>query len=268
VTRLAAAACALALVALAGCTRAPVRPAPESQPAGAGEPRDEPRAKNGNPPFYEVGGRRYVVLPTAVGYVERGIASWYGPDFHGGRTATGETYDMDAMTGAHPTLPLPAWVRVTNLDNGRSVVVRLNDRGPFAKGRIIDLSRAAAEQLDMIRTGTAPVEVRSLAQAGGASAAAASGPAAAAPDPGSPVPAAAPAYYAQAGAFASRANAEALAERLRAAGIAGVSIGEAIVDGRSLFRVRAGPVASFPEFDALVARMREAGAAGARLALY
>ena len=81
----------------------------------------------------------------AVGYVEEGMASWYGPDFHGGRTSTGETYDMEAMSGAHPTLPLPTWVRVTNLENGRSVVVRLNDRGPFAKGRIIDLSRAAAE---------------------------------------------------------------------------------------------------------------------------
>ena len=126
-------------------------------------PHDEPRSKYGNPPFYEVSGRRYAVLQSAVGFVEQGVASWYGPDFHGGRTATGETYDMNAMTGAHPTLPLPTWVRVTNLENGRSVVVRLNDRGPFAKDRIIDLSRAAAEQLDMIRQGTARVEVRSLA---------------------------------------------------------------------------------------------------------
>ena len=144
-------------------------------PAGEGVPRDEPRAKYGNPPFYEVDGRRYVVLPSAAGYVEQGVASWYGPDFHGGRTATGETYDMHAMTGAHPTLPLPTWVRVTNLENGRSVVVRLNDRGPFARGRIIDLSRAAAEALDMVRAGTARVEVQSLAtgaRPGGASPAA------------------------------------------------------------------------------------------------
>jgi len=163
------AASAMVLLALAGCAREPLRPAPPAAPVpapasgGAVEPRDEPRARSGNPPFYEVGGRRYVVLPTAAGYVEQGIASWYGADVHGGRTATGETYDMNAMTGAHPTLPLPAWVRVTNLENGRSVVVRLNDRGPFARGRIIDLSRAAAEQLDMIRTGTARVEVQSLA---------------------------------------------------------------------------------------------------------
>jgi rare lipoprotein A len=222
-------------------------------PAGAGVPRDEPRAKYGNPPFYEVNGRRYVVLESAAGYVERGIAPWYGPDFHGGRTATGETYDMQAMTGAHPTLPLPTWVRVTNLENGRSVVVRLNDRGPFAKGRIIDLSRAAAEQLDMVRAGTAEVEVVSLAGA--------------APVAGAPPAAAPAAYYAQAGAFGSRENAEALAARLRAAGIAGVTVTEHTGGGGTLFRVRAGPAATLPEFDVLIARLRAAGAGDARLAL-
>lgn len=252
------AATAVTLLALAGCGSEPVRPAPPAAsvtpPPGEGVPRDEPRAKYGNPPFYEVMGRRYVVLPTAVGYVEQGVASWYGPDFHGGRTSTGETYDMNAMTGAHPTLPLPTWVRVTNLENGRSVVVRLNDRGPFAKDRIIDLSRAAAEQLDMVRKGTARVEVRSFATGGTVAAA----PAAAAPGP---------AYYAQAGAFSSRANADALAARLSAAGIAGVTVSESAVDGRSVFRVRAGPAASFAEYDALAERMRLAGADSVRLAL-
>ncbi len=240
------------LLAAAGCAREPLRPAPPATPSPgtASVPRDEPRARYGNPPFYEVGGHRYVVLPTAAGYVEQGIASWYGPDFHGGRTATGETYDMNAMTGAHPTLPLPAWVRVTNLENGRSVVVRLNDRGPFAKGRIVDLSRAAAEQLDMIRKGTARVEVRSLA----------------AGDP-TPLPSAMPAYYAQAGAFGSRDNADALAASLRAAGIAGVTVMETTIEGRPMFRVRAGPAASFAEFDALAERMRLAGADTVRLAL-
>jgi rare lipoprotein A len=153
---------------------------------------------------------------------------------------------MDAMTGAHPTLPLPTWVRVTNLENGRSAIVRLNDRGPFARGRIIDLSRAAAEQLDMIRAGTARVEVVSLA--------------------GTAQPAAG-AYYAQAGAFGSRDNAESLAARLRDAGIAGVTVMESAADGRALFRVRAGPVATLPEFDALLERLRAAGARDARLAL-
>ena len=248
--RISTAACALALLAVAGCAREPLRPPPAPVPGGTAVPRDEPRSKYGNPPFYEVEGRRYVVLPTAAGYVEQGIASWYGPDFHGGRTATGETYDMNVLTGAHPTLPLPAWVQVTNLENGRSVVVRLNDRGPFAKGRIIDLSRAAAEQLDMIRTGTARVEVRSLA-AGDAA------PAAATPA----------IYYAQVGAFGNRDNADALASRLRAAGIENVSVSEVTVDGRPTFRVRAGPAASLAEFDVLVERLRIAGVNDARLAL-
>lgn len=257
-----AAAAALVLLAIAGCAREPLRPAPPPTPVPVpmpvpsptpGDPgvaREEPRSAYGNPPFYEVGGRRYVVLPSAAGYVEQGVASWYGPDFHGGRTATGETYDMNGMTGAHPTLPLPTWVRVTNLENGRSVVVRLNDRGPFARDRIIDLSRAAAEALDMVRAGTARVEVRSLAQAGAA-------PTATAPA----------AYYAQAGAFGRRENAEALAERLRATGIEGVAVTEVSEQGRTLFRVRAGPAASLAEFDRLVERLRAAGADAVRLAL-
>jgi rare lipoprotein A len=253
VSRVRVTAAALALLALAGCAREPLRPAPPAAPvtppSGEGVPRDEPRARYGNPPFYEVGGKRYVVLQSAVGYVEQGVASWYGPDFHGGRTATGETYDMHAMTGAHPTLPLPTWVRVTNLENGRSVVVRLNDRGPFARGRIIDLSRAAAEALDMVRAGTARVEVRSLAAGDAATAAA---------------PAA---YYAQAGAFGSRENAEALAGRLRDAGIEGVTVTESPASGGSMFRVRAGPAASLPDFDRLVERMLAAGAEAVRLAL-
>ena len=252
--RLRTAGCAVALLALAGCAREPLRPAPPTAgvtpPAGAEVPRDEPRSKYGNPPFYEVNGRRYVVLASAAGYVEQGVASWYGPDFHGGRTATGETYDMHAMTGAHPTLPLPTWVRVTNLENGKSVVVRLNDRGPFARGRIIDLSRSAAEALDMVRAGTARVEVQSLASGDSA-------PAAAAPA----------AYYAQAGAFGSRENAEALAGRLRAAGIEGVTVAEADANGSPIFRVRAGPASSLPDFDRLVDRMRAAGADAVRLAL-
>lgn len=227
----------LLLLAVTGCATTP-----------RDTPRDEPRARNGNPPFYEVSGRRYVVLESSAGYVEQGVASWYGPDFHGKRTATGETYDMHGMTGAHPTLPLPAWVRVTNLQNGRSVEVRLNDRGPFSKNRIIDLSRAAAERLDMIRTGTAMVEVRSLSSASAA-----------------PAPASADRFFAQAGAFAEEDNAIRLAARLREAGVAGVSVSEVRADGRRLFRVRTGPVASVAEFDALIERLRAAGAESPRL---
>jgi rare lipoprotein A len=102
------------------------------------------------------------VLSSADGYVERGVASWYGTQFHGLRTATGEPYDMFAMTAAHKTLPLPCYARITNLSNGRSVVVRINDRGPFVANRIIDLSYTAASRLDMIRNGTAFVQVETL----------------------------------------------------------------------------------------------------------
>jgi rare lipoprotein A len=125
-------------------------------------PRFEPRSLYGNPPFYDVFGKRYFVMPSSVGYVERGVASWYGPGFHKVRTSMGETYDMYGMTAAHKTLPLPAYVRVTNLQNGRSCVVRVNDRGPFVGNRIIDLSYTAAAKLDMLRNGTAMVEVRVL----------------------------------------------------------------------------------------------------------
>jgi rare lipoprotein A (peptidoglycan hydrolase) len=164
------------VVGLAGCFSTPRRtaPAPASPappvlsvpPAAASVqdaiPRLEPRARYGNPPFYDVFGKRYYVLSSSVGYWERGVASWYGPGFHKERTSTGEPYDMYGMTAAHKTLPLPAYVRVTNLQNGRSVVVRVNDRGPFVGNRIIDLSYTAAAKLDMLRNGTAMVEVRAI----------------------------------------------------------------------------------------------------------
>jgi rare lipoprotein A len=125
-------------------------------------PKPEPKSRYGNPPFYDVFGKRYYVLSSSADYVERGVASWYGPGFHQVRTSSGELYDMYGMTAAHRTLPLPAYVRVTNLQNGRSVVVRVNDRGPFVGNRIIDLSYTAAARLDMLRDGTAMVEVRSI----------------------------------------------------------------------------------------------------------
>ena len=249
---------ALALLA-AACAQEPQRPEPPGPATGtSGESavRAEPRARLGNPPFYEVAGKRYVVLAGAAGYVERGVASWYGPTFHGGRTATGETYDMNAMTGAHPTLPLPTWVRVTNLQNGKSVVVLLNDRGPFSSNRIIDLSHAAAEQLDMIRAGTAMVEVRSLAGGNPAAQAALLAP-----------PATAPRFFAQAGAFADEGNARRLAERLRDAQVGEVAISETRVDDQRLYRVRVGPVGGVSEFDALIERLRQAGVDSVRLAL-
>lgn len=122
-------------------------------------PKVEPIRKAGNKSPYTVLGKTYRVLPTSLGYRERGIASWYGNKFHGRKTSNGEIYSMYAMTAAHKSLPIPSYVKVTNLDNGRTVIVRVNDRGPFHGGRIIDLSYAAAKKLDYSNQGTANVEV-------------------------------------------------------------------------------------------------------------
>ncbi len=205
-------------------------------------PVAEPRATRGNPPFYEVYGTRYTVLRESHGYVERGVASWYGPDFHGLKTSNGEPYDMYGLTAAHKTLPLPAFVEVTNLKNGRSVVVRVNDRGPFKANRIIDLSYTAALKLGMLREGTSLVEVRAL-------------------DPGGVIPAPPPPapIYAQAGAFASVDNANRLRDQLLGAGFQGVSVFQARRAGEPLYRVRVGPIATVEQFDSLVARLETEG---------
>jgi rare lipoprotein A len=250
------AACAGLL--LSACGGTPVRETPTRAPGDLASipdavPRAEPRSALGNPPFYEVFGQRYVILPSSDGYVERGVASWYGPDFHGGATSSGERYDMYSMTAAHKTLPLPAYVQVTNLQNGRSIVVRVNDRGPFKSNRIIDLSYVAALKLDMVRDGTAMVEVRSV------------GPASAAPVSAGQV--ASRHFYAQAGAFADEDNARRLADKLVSAGFTNVAIVAANSGGRNVHRVRIGPLDTVPAFDAVVARMNAAGFGQAILAL-
>ena len=126
-------------------------------------PQDEPRSKYGNPPSYEALGQRYEVMVEAPrNFRETGKASWYGKKFHGRRTANGEKYDMFAMTAAHKTLPLPSYARVTNTGNGRSVVVKINDRGPFHPGRIVDLSYAAAAKIDLLHHGSANVVLEVL----------------------------------------------------------------------------------------------------------
>lgn len=227
-------------------------PAPDSVPDAI--PRPEPRSRKGNPPFYDVLGKRYYVLSSSVGYWERGVASWYGPGFHKVRTSTGESYDMYGMTAAHKTLPLPAYVRVTNLQNGRSVVVRVNDRGPFVGNRIIDLSYTAAGKLDMLRNGTAMVEVRAIDPLIPASTAAAAPPA--------PVPE----LYVQAGAFSDPANAQRMAERLRGGGYGNIFVRDDQIAGRRMYRVRVGPVRDVAEFDRVVAALARAGIPDAHLA--
>lgn len=250
------AAALVAFVILAGCASGPsTRPVPPPPKDVAtlpdAVPRVEPRSKRGNPPFYEVLGKRYHVLDTAAGYVERGIASWYGPGFHSATTSNGERYNMYAMTAAHKTLPLPAYVQVTNLRNGHSVVVRVNDRGPFKDGRIIDLSYAAASKLDMIRDGTTFVEVRALTPAQTAA---------------PPAPVVASTLYVQAGAFSSEANASRLLARLRSEGLEQSFVREDRLDGHPLYRVRVGPIPSVSEFDRIVARLKALGIADAQLA--
>ncbi len=125
-------------------------------------PKFEPIARYGNPPSYSVLGQKYGVLPSRAGYVERGTASWYGTKFHGKLTSNREPYDMYSFTAAHKTLPIPTYARVTNLANQKSIVVRINDRGPFVGDRIIDLSYVAALKLGMQHQGTAQVEVATI----------------------------------------------------------------------------------------------------------
>jgi rare lipoprotein A len=244
-------------------------------------PRIEPRARNGNPPFYDVFGKRYYVLSTSIGYWERGVASWYGPGFHKVRTSTGEPYDMYGMTAAHKTLPLPAYVRVTNLQNGRSVVVRVNDRGPFVGNRIIDLSYTAAAKLDMLRNGTAMVDVRTIDPSTPPPVITASTPAlpgavapgVAAPSVAAPAtPSAAstagasPVLFVQAGAFSDPANAQRLAEKLRGGSYGKVFVRDDEIAGRRMYRVRIGPVPDVAEFDRVVAALEQAGISDAHLA--
>jgi len=218
-------------------------------------PKIEPRSAHGNPPFYDVLGRRYYVLATGDGYVERGVASWYGPTFHGERTSSGESYDMYGMTAAHKTLPLPTYARVTNLKNGRSIIVRINDRGPFVANRLIDLSYTAALKLDMTREGTTLVEVRALTP---------NQPDVIARSQATPPPT----LYVQAGAYSNERNALRTVERLHAAGLTTAFILQpAGGSGTPLFRVRLGPVSSVSEFDQLASRLATLGFADARLAM-
>lgn len=229
---------------------------------GDAVPRLEPRSRYGNGPVYEVLGKQYRVMNSATGYQERGVASWYGKKFHGNLTSNRETYDMYAMTAAHKTLPLPTYVQVRNLRNDRSVIVRVNDRGPFVHNRIIDLSYAAATKLDMIGDGTSLVEVTAISF---------EGPAGDRPVRKStpPEPPATPApirsepavstIYVQVGAFGERANAERRLAMLAQAGIGNAFLHEERTAERVLYRVRIGPVADVVQYDVLVEELENIG---------
>ena len=222
-------------------------------------PRDEPRSKYGNPDSYVVNGKRYYVLKNSDGYVDRGIASWYGTKFDGRRTSSGETYNMYAMTAAHKTLPLPTYVEVTNLRNGRSIIVRVNDRGPFHENRIIDLSYAAASKLDIIKTGTGLVEVRAintstyrLAKKSGSGGK-------------SSIPVALKIgtvddFFIQVGAFSSIINARKLKLRLDGGlGNSLIRISTGALNGKTIYRVQIGPINSVEKADEIVSILTRYG---------
>jgi len=147
---------------LAGCSSTVDRGEPDLSDIADAVPRVEPKSKYGNPKSYVVFGRRYHTKSSSKNHVERGLASWYGRKFHGRKTSSGERYDMYAMTAAHKTLPLPTYARVTNVESGRSAVVKINDRGPFHGKRVIDLSYSAARKLGVVAKGTAMVEIRAI----------------------------------------------------------------------------------------------------------
>ncbi len=212
--------CLAALQACAGTSSAP--PSPSSGLKGTSRP-------------YSVNGKTYYPLLTADGYRETGIASWYGGDFHGRRTASGEIYDMYKVSAAHKLLPMNTIVRVTNLRNNRSLEVRINDRGPFVADRSIDLSYGAATLLGITGRGTVPVLIESVGAIPGAT--------------GGDLPGT---FYVQVGAFEVQSNADNLIRRLQnKEGYPGSRQVDSVIGGRTLHRVQAGTFSS-------LARAREA----------
>jgi rare lipoprotein A len=215
-------------------------------------PTPEPRSRYGNKSPYTVNGQTYRVLPSAAGYSERGIASYYGSKFNGYKTSDFETYDMYKFSAASKVLPLPSFARVTNLENGKSVVVRVNDRGPFMPNRVIDLSLAAAVRIGIWPKGTGLVEVQGI-------------------DPGhpnaEPAPVTAvtprtgrqPLLYVQVGAFADAANADRLAARLRGLKLGPVRVIAGSANGRTLQRVQIGPLPDVDTVDRTTARLDALG---------
>lgn len=243
----------IVLVVLAGCASAPEEPIATSEPAKGGyykddgpgekpppdlasipdvEPKLEPLHRFANRP-YQVFGKEYVPIASLSPYRERGVASWYGRRFHGQRTSSGERYDMYAMSGAHTTLPIPSYARVTNLASGRSVVVRINDRGPFHSNRIIDLSYAAANKLGFIQAGSAEVEVEAIV-------------------PGEKEEAGT--LYVQLGAFSSEQNAESFREQL-ARELGWLKDTMQVILSGNLWRLHVGPYRSSGDARAVAERI-------------
>ena len=263
----------LAALLLAGCASSPGRGGQRYMQARDGAPRGTrpdvaaipmpvprplPLSRYGNRSTYEVDGRTYHVLPSAAGYDQRGIASWYGTKFQGYLTSSLEPYDMYRFTAASKVLPIPSYARVTDLQNGRCVIVRVNDRGPFVPNRIIDLSYVAAIRLGIVQAGTGIVRVQGIDAANPASVRALACPGAGA----GPVAAAGgghPLLYLQVGAFLEQANAERVQARLRAGGLENATISSTDVRGQRFWRVRLGPLPDVAAADALAPRVEALG---------
>ena len=207
------------------------------------EPRVETIRPGGANKPYEIAGQRYEPMAADVPYRERGLASWYGRKFHGRPTASGEPYDMYAMTAAHPTLPIPSYVKVRNPANGREVIVRVNDRGPFVSGRIIDLSQAAARRLGIVGTAMVALEMVDRGPVGHLR-------------KGASLPAES-AYSLVLGNFSDVRKAEALQDKLLTLLPAGVPVNiEKVPEPLQVYRVEVGPLASAQEANAVIRGLR------------
>jgi len=278
---------ALLLVVLAACSSTPTRDGPATKPppnlekVPDAQPQIEPIREGGPNKPYALGGRRYTPIDADEPLTEKGLASWYGRKFHGRRTASGEVYNMYAMTAAHKTMPLPSYARVRNPANGREIIVRVNDRGPFHKGRVIDLSYAAAMKLG-VHNGLAPVEVERItheqirngtwrrdgkretapeAAPPLVEVAASTSPPAPTPEPDpAPVAAATPAargFWVQIGAFRQRNGAEEFHKRV-SEDLQWLSPLLAIFSEPQLYRLQAGPYPTREEAGEAAGRIREA----------
>jgi len=223
-------------------------------------PKVEPLSRYGNPASYEVNGKRYNTLKSSKGFKQRGLASWYGTKFHNYRTSSGEPYNMFAMTAAHTSLPLPTYVRVTNLENGKKVIVKVNDRGPFHSNRVIDLSYVAAKKLGIVAKGTGVVEVEAIdprmyAKAQGIR-----------DDASIVAPMEHPKLYLQVGAFSQMANAKQLATKVKALTKMPVRILRVFrTNLPTLYRVQIGPVSTVAESDKLSDELSYSGLGDAKV---
>ncbi len=207
-------------------------------------PKPEVRSRYGNPESYVIDGKRYYVKESSQGYHHRGIASWYGTKFQGRRTSSGTPYNMFAMTAAHKSLPLPTYVKVTNLNNGRSVIVKVNDRGPFKKNRIIDLSYAAAKKLGMLKHGTAPVYIVALTS----------------PSLAQHAKLANLHRYIQVGAFRRWRNAQAMVAQIKSFMTQlPVIISQSTHQLKPFYRVQIGPLAKIQNREQLITKLHAAG---------